>query len=230
MSQITSGFGATTKRPGTYYVSSASSSKNRLLERVGEAAAQTDFVIVSLHWGDEYDSSANSNEVSLAHDLVDAGADLVLGHHPRVIQGLEIYNDKLIAYSLGDFVWDWRSAYTGEAFVLRVNVPPEGPPWGTIVPVFLSKSTGAPAVTDGETADRILERLTKLSAKHGLELIREGDIMTFGTPPPDHADQPMTAFSTTTTSAPPAPTTTPVPSASTTATSSPPPSTTVTTL
>ncbi len=209
VSQITAGFAATSKRAGTYYISSSVSKNKGLTDRVTQAAQQSDFVIVSLHWGTEYDSTADSLQVGLAHALVDAGADLVLGHHPHVIQGMEIYKDKLIVYSMGDFVWDWHSAYTGDAFVLRVTVPPDGPPWGTVVPVFLSRSTGAPAVTDGENAGRILSRLTKLSAKHGLELIRDGDVVTFGTPPTDQTQPPSTS---TTTSTPPgstsAPTTT----------------------
>jgi poly-gamma-glutamate synthesis protein (capsule biosynthesis protein) len=196
VSQITAGFAATSKRAGTYYVSSASSSRDALIAKVSEASGQTDFLIVSLHWGTEYDSTANSAEISLAHALVDAGADLVLGHHPHVIQGLEIYKDKLIAYSLGDFVWDWHSAYTGEAFVLRVTIPADGPPWGTVVPVYLSKTTGAPGVSTGDTAARILDRLTKISAAHGLELVRDGDVATFGTPLPGTAQQPTSTTTT----------------------------------
>jgi poly-gamma-glutamate synthesis protein (capsule biosynthesis protein) len=163
-------------------------------------------VIVSLHWGTEYQSSANSHQVTLAHRLVDAGADLVLGHHPHVIQAMEVYNDRLIVYSLGDFIWDRHSTRaTGEAYVLQVSIPLDGPPWGTMTPVYLSNSTGVPAVVTGSEAAAILDRLTRLSAARGLQLNREGDIATFGTPPggattTTYAPTTTTSGSTTTTS------------------------------
>lgn len=178
-SEITSGFAAGKERPGTYYTSSPNSG---LLANVAAAAQQADFVVVSMHWGQEYTPVANSHQITLAHKLVDAGADLILGHHPHVIQGLEIYKDRLIAYSLGDFILDWHSAYAGEAFVLQVTLPKDGPPSGRIIPIFLSKSYGIPAMTTGTTADRILDRLTKLSTDRGLQLTRDGDIATFGNP------------------------------------------------
>ena len=181
-SEITVSFASSSTRAGTYYTSSPNKG---LLKNVTETAKKVDFLIVSLHWGTEYSPNANSHQISLAHALVDAGADLVLGHHPHVIQALEIYNDRLIAYSLGDFVWDWHSAYAGEAFVLQVEVPRDGPPSGRVIPVFLNRSTGAPAIVTEDTADRILGRLKSLSAKRGLELTRDGPILTFGDPGPE---------------------------------------------
>ena len=75
---------------------------------------------------------------------MDAGADLILGHHPHVIQGLEVYKDRLIVYSMGDFVWDWHSAYTGESFVLQVTCPRMEPLGAPSVPVFLTDRTASP--------------------------------------------------------------------------------------
>ena len=205
-SQITASFAATNERAGTFYIYSSAKSRKTLTDKVAEAAKQADFVVVSLHWGTEYDATADSSEIDFAHEIVDAGADLILGHHPHVIQGLEIYKDRLIVYSMGDFVWDWHSAYTGESFVLQVTLPLDGAPWGTIVPVFLSTKTGAPAMADAKTAERILSRLTKLSAQRGLELTRDGDVATFGTPPP--AEPETSTGASTTTSVPAAGTTT----------------------
>ncbi len=112
---------------------------------------------------------------ALAHKVVDAGADLILGHHPHVIQGLEVYRDRLIAYSLGDFVFDHYKRVTGEAFVLHVTMDRSGPPSATIVPVYLSDPYGIPAPVSGRAADVILDRLTRLSAAYGVKLTRSGD-------------------------------------------------------
>jgi poly-gamma-glutamate synthesis protein (capsule biosynthesis protein) len=61
---------------------------------------------VYAHWGDEYEKKPNSGQREFAHRLVDAGADLVIGSHPHVVQTKELYNDKWIYYSLGNFVFD----------------------------------------------------------------------------------------------------------------------------
>ena len=160
------------------------------------------------------------NKIRRAHALIDAGADLILGHHPHVVQGLEVYKDRLIVYSMGDFVFDHYSRITGEAFVLQVSLPRDGTaPWGTIVPVYLSDSFGIPAVVTGNSAARILDRLTSLSAKRGLTLTRDGDIATFGAPPVGSD----TGASGTTTTISGATTTTSKSGATTTTGSAPPP-------
>jgi poly-gamma-glutamate capsule biosynthesis protein CapA/YwtB (metallophosphatase superfamily) len=198
-SEITASFAATSSRAGTYYISSSSSHNEALMAKVAEAAAQADFVIVSLHWGVEYKTVANSQQIGLAHALIDAGADLILGHHPHVVQGMEIYKDRLIVYSMGDFVFDHYSRITGEAFVLQVSLPRDGTaPWGTIIPVYLSDAHGIPAVVTGNEAKRILDRMIRLSAKRGLELKQDGDIATFGTPPATDSGVDTSGSSTTT--------------------------------
>jgi len=63
-------------------------------------------LIVSLHWGNEYLPQAETWRRTLAHQLVDAGADIIHGHHPHVLQEVEIYCDKPIFYSLGNFIFD----------------------------------------------------------------------------------------------------------------------------
>lgn len=68
--------------------------------------AGTDIVIVSLHWGVEYETRSSSYQQEFAHALVDAGADIVVGHHPHVIQEIERYGKGWILYSLGNFIFD----------------------------------------------------------------------------------------------------------------------------
>ncbi len=60
-------------------------------------------IIVSFHWGEEYTFYPNETQKKLGHFVIDEGADLVLGHHPHVIQGIENYENKYIVYSLGNF-------------------------------------------------------------------------------------------------------------------------------
>jgi len=67
---------------------------------------ENDYVIVSVHWGQEYKIVQNQHQEELGHIFIDAGADTVIGHHPHVVQPMEIYNGKPIFYSLGNFVFD----------------------------------------------------------------------------------------------------------------------------
>lgn len=168
---IPSGFPAGADRAGV----ATTSDQSRVVAAVRAAAEQADYLIVSFHWGVEYEGVANGGQRALAHKVIDAGADLVLGHHPHVIQGLEIYKDRLIAYSLGDFVFDHYKRITGEAFVLQVTLDSDGPPTGTIIPVYLSDPWGIPAPVHGREADVILDRLAKYSSALGLQLKRSGD-------------------------------------------------------
>ncbi len=71
------------------------------------AKTEADFRIVSIHWGIEYKFLESSQRQQyLAHKLIDAGADIIVGHHPHVIHEMEVYNNRPIFYSLGNFVFD----------------------------------------------------------------------------------------------------------------------------
>lgn len=67
---------------------------------------EVSFLIVSSHWGIEYKKLFAASQQKEAHQIIDAGADVILGHHPHVIQPIEIYNNKVIFYSLGNFLFD----------------------------------------------------------------------------------------------------------------------------
>ncbi len=80
--------------------------ENEFLQKIAELASTTDLVIAQVHWGTEYEHYPAKNQIYLAHQIIDAGADLIIGHHPHVVSGAEIYENKLIFYSLGNFVFD----------------------------------------------------------------------------------------------------------------------------
>lgn len=77
-----------------------------LVKAVAEAKEKADFVIVSMHSGNEYEDHHNKRQEDFAHAAIDAGAELVLGHHAHVIQDIELYKDKYIFYGLGNFIFD----------------------------------------------------------------------------------------------------------------------------
>jgi poly-gamma-glutamate synthesis protein (capsule biosynthesis protein) len=90
---------------------------------ISEFKKQTDLVIVSIHWGTEYEHEYNTTQSITAHALSDSGADVIIGHHPHVVQGLEIYNNKPIFYSLGNFIFDqYFSADTQTGLSLGLSI------------------------------------------------------------------------------------------------------------
>lgn len=75
------------------------------IQRVKELRGSVDFIVIVFHWGAECAYRPNKEQKTLAHSLIDAGADLIVGHHPHVLQPVECYKGKYIAYSLGNFVF-----------------------------------------------------------------------------------------------------------------------------
>ncbi len=85
---------------------------NAAVELIKEVRKKVDYLIVTIHWGYEYQHTASfGNQIEPGRAFIDAGADMVIGHHPHVVQNFEIYKNKLIFYSLGNFVFDqyWSS-------------------------------------------------------------------------------------------------------------------------
>jgi poly-gamma-glutamate synthesis protein (capsule biosynthesis protein) len=81
------------------------------------------YVITFMHWGNEYDLIHNAYQEELAHDLVDAGVDAIIGSHPHVVQDVETYNGARIYYSLGNFIFDqYFSKETQEGLVVLMDV------------------------------------------------------------------------------------------------------------
>ena len=82
-----------------------------------------DLAVVSFHWGDEYKTHSNAEQERIARGLVDAGTDIVVGHHPHVVEETEHYRGGWIFYSLGNFVFDqYFSEETMEGMVVKVAV------------------------------------------------------------------------------------------------------------
>jgi poly-gamma-glutamate capsule biosynthesis protein CapA/YwtB (metallophosphatase superfamily) len=112
-----------TKYPSSNYPAVAPLDRKKMKEDVMGAKLLADVVVVSIHWGAEYETRANDEQKTIARELVDQGALLVIGHHPHVVQEVEEYGDGLIAYSLGNFVFDQNfSQDTSKGLMLKVEI------------------------------------------------------------------------------------------------------------
>ncbi len=92
---------------------------------ITDAKALVDVLVVSFHWGNEY-SAVSARQEELAHRAIDAGADIVVGHHPHVMQKFEYYKNKPVFYSLGNFIFDqYFSEHTMRGMAGKVTIDPQ---------------------------------------------------------------------------------------------------------
>ncbi len=108
--------------------------------RVAEARRRADVVLVSMHWGDEFILLPGAREREIARRMVDAGATMVIGHHPHVVRETETYRGAIIAYSLGNFVcdmtWDIR---TRLSCWLNIDVDSAGIRGTEVIPALIAE-------------------------------------------------------------------------------------------
>ncbi len=130
-----------------------------ILDDVALAHKRGDYVIVMAHWGTEYNLNASSRQRTDAHALIDAGADMIIGAHPHVVEPVEIYNGKFIAYSLGNFIFDQYFSFdTQQGLMLKINFS-DGQTKISFIPLDLTKSQ--PKIDDEVNRTKMLLRLAK---------------------------------------------------------------------
>lgn len=137
-------------------------------------------LIAFLHWGDEY-VSQNEVQRSFAHKLIDRGVDAIVGSHPHVVQGIELYDGKPIFYSLGNFVFDqyWMEGLE-DGYALRLNGRTDSYEYD-IVPIHSVRSV--PSIADSVIRNSILSAIADQSPETIRASIMEGKIRI---PAPSH--------------------------------------------
>lgn len=129
-----------------------------LLAAIGEAKEQCDYLTVLVHWGIERDEYPQDYQSVLAARYIDAGADLIIGSHPHVLQGISYYRDKPIFYSLGNFIFNQEIARTA---AVRVTVEPDHSATLQLIP---ASATGAcTSLRTGKDAESIFSYLEQIS-------------------------------------------------------------------
>jgi len=148
-------------------------SPERAVAAIQDAKKNADIVVVMVHWGKEKEDKPVPHQTDLAHRFVDAGADLVIGSHPHVLQGFESYKGKWIAYSLGNFVFSTTTVRSSETGILNAECSRDGNCSLSFDPMFANKSQPAP-MTDAE-GKALLARLSSLS--FGASVEEDGSIV-----------------------------------------------------
>ncbi|MCA9652974.1 MAG: CapA family protein [Myxococcales bacterium] len=149
----------------------------RLSGLVEDARASHDLVVVLVHWGDEYADEPSWAQRRAAFTLVEAGADLVIGHHPHVLQGVERHGHGVIAYSLGNFLFENVKDVPRQTGVLRTRFDARGCLEAVVFhPAFVkSVPTKHPAPAVGHMGGKVKERMQALSRPLGQGWRDEGD-------------------------------------------------------
>jgi hypothetical protein len=156
---------ATATRAGVAWIS-----PGVIAEDVARAKEEADVVVVAMQAGLEYTEAPIALQTASAHAAIDAGASVVFGHHPHVLQGIETYRGGVIIYSLGNLVFDLDfldysypglpSTLTG---MLSVELSKDGVVGCEFVPMRIDEGDGRPRPVTGADAAPVLERMERLS-------------------------------------------------------------------
>lgn len=163
---------------GIYVLHEGMAREEQVRSTIAEAKTQgAQLVIVAFHWGSEKSTQPDETQTALAHIAVEEGADLVVGHHPHVLQGIEKYNGKYIVYSLGNFCFggntnpsDTDTMIFRQTFTITEAGVQEDDQI-EIIPCSVSGASGyndyQPTPVTGTEADRIMGRINEYSAPYG---------------------------------------------------------------
>jgi poly-gamma-glutamate capsule biosynthesis protein CapA/YwtB (metallophosphatase superfamily) len=136
---------------------------DNLKKDIASMRGGADYIVVNIHWGVEKSHIPEERQISLAHAAIRAGADLIIGHHPHVLQGIERYRGKIIAYSLGNFIFGGKAINSYSTAVLKVSLPSRRPSHAspTVIPIDVER--WQPFATQGQKADSVLQEIQSYS-------------------------------------------------------------------
>ena len=159
---LSAGWDATATRAGL----ASAYDEAAAVDAVRTAQAFADVVVVTIHWGVEMARCPDAHQRRLARLMVDAGADVIAGHHPHVLQGLDPGPRAAVAYSLGNFVWYHSSPPTGTTAILRTEHPPAGGVRAEVLPARIDAS-GSPRLLSGSEAQAVKNEVASLQPGYG---------------------------------------------------------------
>ncbi len=151
--------------------------ENELKDLLTKASAKSEIQVVYIHWGNEYELTHSSTQRKLAQQLIDAGADLIVGHHPHVVQDIDVYNDVLIFYSLGNFVFDqYFSQDVQEGLMISLQLEEDSSSI-MLLPVTSIGSKSLPRLMPAHEKQIFLRALAGRSAPQLQSMITAGEIV-----------------------------------------------------
>lgn len=147
---------------------------NNLETQVETMTANTDMQIVYIHWGNEYVKEASVHQRALATRLADLGIDVIIGHHPHVIQEIEKINHTLVFYSLGNFLFDQYFSEEVQTGLMLGLIKESDSLKIELLPVSSLDTRIKPRLLSGENRQKILTDIVKMSDPSVREEINDG--------------------------------------------------------
>lgn len=154
----------------------------RIAADIVNTKKQAEFVVVSFHWGIEYEKEPTKAQRDLAKHVAQSGADLIVGHHPHIFQGIEVINQTVVAYSLGNFIFDQSAIYTTDGLILDWQIDENRLQQIKIYPVKINIGSNARndcnvSVVIGSVAQKILNRVQQLSNILGTTTVIQDSVL-----------------------------------------------------
>lgn len=158
--------GATETSPGVFRCFNG----EKLMQTVAKAKEESDFVIVYVHWGTENQEETDWAQNKQAPELVEAGADLIIGDHPHILQRIDIIDGVPVIYSLGNFWFNSRPLDTG---MVKVTISEEGLQSFQFIPC--QQNNCRTSLLEGEEKARVLGEMRRMS--QGVQIDEDGYVM-----------------------------------------------------
>ncbi len=151
--------------------------QQQIVEDISLLKNNTDFIVVSFHWGREKQQALREYQALLAHAAVGAGADVILGHHPHILQKIERYQEGLIFYSLGNFSFGSFSPSAKTSVLAQINLCEDVPPTFKLLPLNVNNFQVyfQPQPLSGDGATEVLNELQSMLLPDELKLKLDND-------------------------------------------------------
>lgn len=163
------------EKSGVFYLN-----KNNLEEInniIKVAKENSDYVVVVAHWDREYYDYPESETIDMAHTFIDNGADIIIGHHPHVLQGIEYYKEGIIYYSTGNFNFLIKNENASQSALFEVGFDKEKIVSSKVYPIKINACKANLLEKDSKNYNTIIDNLNKRSEQFGTCIDIDGNIL-----------------------------------------------------
>ena len=147
-------------------------------EDIRKLRPQVDYVLVAIHWATSRSAEVSPDNRAFAHDLIDAGADVILGHHPPHPKGIEVYHGKVIVYAPSNVLRGRYAQTWDDGYLAQFTLGPKAVEKVELMPIGRGQPEGQlaqPTLMQGATARQLLENLRSRSAALDTSMAIDGE-------------------------------------------------------
>jgi len=166
---------ATDEKSGVFYLNRNNLSDIKSI--INEAKSKCDVIVLVLHWDREYYDNPKEETIKMAHELIDSGADIIIGHHPHVLQGIEYYNDGIIYYSTGNFNFLIRNENASQSALFEVEFNKDSILSSKVYPIKINACKANLLDKGSDTYNTIINNLNERSENFETEIDNEGNVL-----------------------------------------------------